>query len=63
MIFKAYWVTSVVLDSQIVIPIADKTVKIAIPRGSNAAIRVPKTMPRIINVKGPETNSALIKSS
>ncbi len=61
--FNAYCVTSVVLDSQIVIPIAESTVNIAIPRGSNAAIKVPNTIPKIIKVKGPDTNSALIRSS
>ena len=63
MMFNAYCVTSVVFDSHIVIPMADNTVKIATPRGSNAAIKVPNTIPKIIKVKGPDTNSALMRSS
>ena len=63
MIFNAYCVTSVVLDSQIVNPIADNTVRTATPIGNNAAIIVPKTIPRIINVRGAEITSALIRSS
>ena len=63
MMFKAYCVTSVVFDNQIVIPIAAKTVRTATPSGKSAAISVPNTIPRIIKVKGPETSSALIKSS
>ena len=63
MILTAYCVTSVTLDSHIVIPAADATVNIAIPTGKIAAINVANTMPKIIKVRGPETNSALIKSS
>ena len=61
--FSAYWVTSVVLESQIVRPIADNTVSTATPSGNRAAMTVPKTIPKIIRVSGPETSSALIKSS
>ena len=63
MIFRAYCVTSVVLDNQIVTPIADNTVNIAIPNGNSAATKVPNTISRISTVSGPETSSAVIKSS
>ena len=62
-IFNAYWVTSVTLESQIVTPIAEITVKTATPMGNTAAIIVPKTMPKIIRDRGPEISSAFIKSS
>ena len=63
MMFKAYCVTSVIFDSQIVTPIAEITVKTATPIGNNAAIMVPKTIPKMIKESGPDINSALIKSS
>ncbi len=44
-------------------PIAEITVKTATPIGNSAAIIVPKTMPKIINDRGPEISSALIRSS
>jgi hypothetical protein len=44
-------------------PIAEMTVNIATPSGKIAAIIVPKTIPRIMSVRGPEINSAVIKSS
>ena len=50
-------------DSQMVIPIAESTVKNAIPIGNNAAIIVPKTINKMIRDNGPETSSAVIKSS
>ena len=63
MMLIAYCVTSIVFESQIVSPIAEITVKIATPSGNMAAMIVPKTIPRIISVKGPDINSAVIKSS
>ena len=44
-------------------PTAERTVKTATANGSNAEIMVPNTMPKMMTVKGPEINSALIKSS
>ena len=62
-ILREYWVTSVTLESQIVTPIAEITVNMATPIGNTAATKVPNTIPRIIKDRGPEINSALIKSS
>ena len=44
-------------------PIAEITVNIATPRGKIAAMIVPKTIPRMIRVSGPEINSAVMRSS
>ena len=62
MMFVAYTVTSVTLESQIVIPIAASTVPTPTPTGSRAAMMDPKTMPRMRIESGPETSSALTKS-
>ena len=63
MMLIAYCVTSIVFESQMVRPIAEITVNIATPSGNMAAIIVPKTIPRIMSVNGPEINSAVIRSS
>ena len=63
MILRAYWVTSVTFDNQMVTPMADNTVRTPTPTGRSAARRVPKTMARMINESGPEIISALIRSS
>ena len=46
-----------------VIPIAAATVAIPTPIGKKAATIEPNTKARMISVRGPETISALIKSS
>ena len=63
MMLMAYCVTSIVLDNQMVNPIAERTVSTATPNGRSAEMIVPKTIPKIMTVSGPEINSALIKSS